>query len=165
MVEFAISFPFLLLILIAMLFFGRYFLISQVLLYAAQEAAKIAARTPNLNDDTVRSAIRGFTTAGQQLNTNSLLYSALASAQILSQGNSGNLPPGSAVQILPWDATAADTLPPQGTVEVVIKYPFELNGNPFNGPTPSVAIAMTVDGSKPPVRFLNFTISQQAVAA
>ncbi len=40
MIEMALSFPFLLLLLVAILFFGRYFLITQVLLYAAQEGAE-----------------------------------------------------------------------------------------------------------------------------
>jgi Flp pilus assembly protein TadG len=177
MVEFAISFPFLLLLLVSIIFFGRYFLIAQVLLYAAQEGAKVAARTPNLSDPDVRGQVRGFTVTGGQLNTNSVIYTAVASANLLSQGKTGNMPPGSRVEIFRnqaadnWDAdgTAADTTA-IGTVQVRIDYPFELIGNPFNGGAPQgsvrgpVAIAMTADGSKPPVRFLNFTITERATA-
>lgn len=166
MIEFALSLPFLLLILVAVLFFGRYFLITQVLLYAAQETAKIAARTPNLSDDATRSQIRGFTTTGGALNVNSVLYGALGAARLLSQTTSGDMPPGSVVEIMPWDATNGDILPPQGTVEVRIDYPFQLMGNPFQGPAPpSVAIATTVSGPPQAIKFLNFTISQKAVAA
>jgi Flp pilus assembly protein TadG len=177
MVEFAISFPFLLLLLVSIIFFGRYFLIAQVLLYAAQEGSKVAARTPGLSDPDVRGQVRGFTVTGAQLNPNSLIYTAIGSANLLSGGNTGSMPPGSRVEIFRsgaadnWDAdgTTADTTAP-GTIQVRIDYPFELIGNPFNpgasqgevsGP---VAIAMTVNGSKPPVRFLNFTLTERATA-
>src|ERR1700733_4569400 len=130
MVEFAISFPFLLLLLISIIFFGRYFFIAQVLLYAAQEGAKVAARTPNLSDPDVRGQVRGFTLSGAQLNPNSIMYTAIASANLLSGGNTGNMPPGSRVEIFRnfaadnWDAdgTAADTTA-MCTVQVRIDYP------------------------------------------
>jgi len=174
MVEFALSIMFLLLILFSVLYFGRYYLISQVLLFAAQEGAKIAARTPNLSDNATRDMVRGFTTGGVQINPNSVIFTALASAGLLSQpvsGNkpptSGNLPPGSSVQILPWDASSNSTPIPAGTVAVMITYPFELIGNPFSGqnnnPVQSVALAMSFD--KPAIQFPNFNVSQQAVAA
>jgi Flp pilus assembly protein TadG len=177
MVEFAISFPFVLLLLVSIIFFGRYFLIAQVLLYAAQEGSKVAARTPNLSDPDVRGQVRGFTVTGAQLNINSVIYTAIASANLLSNGNTGNMPPGSRVEIFRsgavdnWDAdgTAADTTA-LGTVQVRIDYPFELIGNPFNGGASqgsvsgTVAIAMTVDGSRPPLRFNNFTITERATA-
>jgi Flp pilus assembly protein TadG len=173
MIEFALSIMFLLLILFSVLYFGRYFLISQVLLFAAQEGAKIAARTPNLSDNTTRDMVRGFSTNGAETNPNSVIYTALASAGLLSQPvsgstppTSGNMPPGSSIQILPWDAGSTNTIPP-GTVAVVITYPFELVGNPFTGassnPVKSVALAMSF--SQPPIQFPNFNISQQAVAA
>jgi Flp pilus assembly protein TadG len=168
MIEFALSIPFLLLILFSVLYFGRYFLVAQVLLYAAQEGAKIASRTPYLSDDNVRSTLRGFTIDGAQYNTNSVVYKAFASAGLLSQTTAGNLPPGSNVQILPWDATANTNNPiPPGTVAVRINYPFQLIGNPFtgasNGSVKSFALAMSF--TAPALKFPNFTISQQAVAA
>lgn len=167
MVEMAFCMTFLLLVLIGVLFFGRYFLLAQVLLHAAQEEAKIAARTPNLNDENTREMTSGFTTTGTAVNPQSVIYGALASAQLLSQGTSGDMPPGSRVEILPWDSdgTAADNTTPQGTVQVRIDYPFQLLGNPFTGQSQSVAIAMTVTGSNPPLRFGNFTITERAVAA
>jgi hypothetical protein len=169
MIEFALAIPFLLLILVAVLFFGRYFFIAQILLYGAQETAKIAARTPNLADDLTRDNLRGFTTTGTALNENSLLYGALSAAHLLSQTTAGSMPPGSVVRILPWDAGAGDTLPPAGTVSVRVDYPFQLTGNPFQGPTsspiPFVAVATTVTGPPQSIQFLNFTISQTAVAA
>jgi Flp pilus assembly protein TadG len=164
MIEFALSLPFLLLILVSILFFGRYFLIAQVLLHAAQEGAKVASRTPNLNDADVRDMVRGFSTSGAQANTNSAIYTALASAHLLSQGSSGDMPTGSKVEILPWDSdgTTGNTTPP-GTVEVRIDYPFQLLGSPFGGPRRTVAIAMSFNSA--PIKFLNFTISERAVAA
>ncbi len=165
MIEFAMCIPFLLLIMVAVLFFGRYFFITQVLLYAAQETAKIAARTPNLSDETTREMVRGFTTTGSGINANSLLYSALGAARLLSQSTTGDLPPGAVVEIMPWDAQGNDVLPPAGTIAVRIDYPFQLLGNPFQGPSKSVAIATTVEGNPKAIKFLNFTISQKAVAA
>jgi hypothetical protein len=165
MVEFALSITFLLFILVSIVYFGRYFLIAQVLLSAAQETAKVAARTPNLDDPATRDLVRGFSVNGAALGNTSLIYGALASARLLSQTIAGDMPPGSQVKILPWDATANDVIPPVGTVAVEIAYPFQLLGNPFQGAAAPMAIAFTADGSKPPFTFPNFTIKEQAVAA
>jgi hypothetical protein len=169
MIEFALAIPFLLLIAVGILYFGRYYLISQTLLFAAQEGARIAARTPNLSDPDVRDSIRGFSVTGAQSNTNSVIYNALASARLLSQGNVGNMPPGSVVEILPWDSSGAnDDVAPPGTIEVRIDYPFQLTANPFApGSTQiqMVSIAMSFPGGGTPVQFANFPISQRAVAA
>ncbi len=170
MIEFALSMPFLLLILVSILFFGRYFLIAQVLLYAAQQGAKVASSTANLSDDTTRNMVRGFTagSAGTEANNTSVIYTALASANLLSQSNSGNLPSGSKVEILPWDSdgSTSDTLP-SGVVGVRIDYPFQLIGNPFNtsGPSWTVGIAQTFTNNGSPLDFFNFTITERAVAA
>jgi TadE-like protein len=170
MIEFALSIPFLLLILVSILFFGRYFLITQVLLYAAQQGAKVASSTANLTDDNTRNNIRGFFTGsgGGEANNTSVIYTALASANLLSKGNSGDLPIGAKVEILPWDSngSTSDTIP-AGTVEVRIDYPFQLIGSPFNssGPNWTVGIAMTLTNNGSPLDFFNFIISQRAVAA
>jgi hypothetical protein len=168
MVEMAFAIPFLIFIMISIVFFGRYFLIAQVLLSAAQEAAKIAARTPNLNDPAVRDTVRGFTTTGAAVNPNSVIYGALASARLLSSTISGNMPPGSAVEILPWDASPTDTIPPPGTVAIKIAYPFQLMGNPFQPATqlnPGVIVGLyTVNGLTQGITFNNFVISEQATA-
>lgn len=165
MIEFALATPFVLLILISILFFGRYFLVAQVLLHAAQEGARVASSIPNLSDETTRDNVRGFSTAGTQVNSQSVIYATIASAGLLSQGNTGNMPPGSRVEILPWDAdgTTADITPP-GTVQVRIDYPFQLVGNPFTGPTQQVSVAMSL-GTGAPIKFSNFTISQRVVSA
>jgi Flp pilus assembly protein TadG len=163
MIEFAFSMPFLLLILVAVLFFGRYFTVAQVMLNAAQEGAKVASRTPNLNDEETRDMVRGFTVAGQGFNPNSVIYRAMGSARLLSQQTTGDLPPGSTVLIMPYDADDGTT--PPGAVSVKISYPFQLLGNPFGGATPkNVAINMSLGGS-PSFVFPNFTVVQQAVAA
>ncbi len=170
MIEFALSMPFLLLILVSILFFGRYFLITQVLLYTAQQGAKVASTTANLNIDNIRDAVRGFYagSAGGEANNTSVIYAGLASANLLSQGNSGNLPAGSKVEILPWDAdgSTGDITPP-GVVEVRIDYPFQLIGNPFspNGPNFTVGITNTLNNNGSPLHFYNFTITQRAVAS
>jgi len=167
MVEFAFALPFLIFILVSIVFFGRYFLIAQVLLSAAQEAAKIAARTPNLNDPAVRDSVRGFTTTGTVTNPNSVIYGALASARLLSNTISGNMPPGSAVEILPWDATPTDTIPPAGTVAVKVAYPFVFMGNPFQPAIQSQNLIVglyTVNGQTQGIHFDNFVISEQATA-
>ena len=168
MVEFAISVPFLFLILAAVLFFGRYFFVAQILLNASQEGAKIAASTANLSDENTRDLLRGFTTAGAQSNTNSVLYAALSAANLLSQGNSGDLPQGSKIEILPWDSDGSpgDTIP-AGTVAVRIDYPFSLFGTGSTGASPNSTMTLKVALSfdKPPVTFNNFTITQRAVAA
>ncbi|HEY9773648.1 MAG TPA: TadE family protein [Planktothrix sp.] len=160
MIEFALSTPFIMLILVAIVFFGRYFLLAQILLHAAQEGAKVASRTPNLLNEDVRDQVRGFSTAGMSINPGSVIYSTIGSARLLSQGTTGDMPTGSAVLILPFDNGSSVNAPP-GTVQVVVSYPFQLLGNPFSGSGQQVGIWM---GSTP-FRFLNFTITESAVAA
>jgi len=168
MVEFALAIPLLLLVLLAIVYFGRVFFVSQVLLHAAQEGARIASRTPGLNDAATRDMVRGFSVSGAGINQNSVIFADLASGRLLSQGVSGDLPPGSKVKILPWDAdgSASDMVPP-GTIAVRIQYPFHLAGGTFDttdGAAP-IAIATSIDGSGGPVPFTNFTISQQATVS
>jgi hypothetical protein len=170
MVELAVSMPFLMLIFIAILFFGRYFLMAQTILYAAEEGAKLASRTANLTDPDTRAQVRGFTASGGQLNSLSLVYRALGAANLLSNGQTGDLPPGAKVEILPWDSdgSAADSSLPPGTVQMRIDYPFSLLANPFGASavvSQNVAVAMTANGSGRAVQFKNFIISQRATAA
>jgi len=172
MVELGLSMPFLMLIFIAILFFGRYFLMTQALLYAAEEGAKLASRTPNLTDSDTRSQVRGFTigSGGGQVNPQSLIFTALGAANLLSNGQTGNLPSGAKVEILPWDSdgTPGDIAVPLGTVQVRIDYPFALLANPFGGTgiaSQNIGIAMTANGSGRPVQFSNFTMTQRATAA
>lgn len=170
MVELAIAMPFLMLIFIAILFFGRYFLMAQTVLYAAEEGAKLASRTPNLTDADTRTQVRGFTAGGGQANSQSYIYRALGAANLLSNGQTGDLPPGAKVEILPWDSdgSAGDTQVPPGTVQVRIDYPFALLANPFGNnsvASQNVAVAMTANGSGRAVQFKSFTITQRASAA
>ncbi|MGH2508856.1 MAG: TadE/TadG family type IV pilus assembly protein [Ktedonobacteraceae bacterium] len=162
MIEFALSMPFLMLILVAVVFFGRYFTVAQVMLNAAQEGAKVASRTANLSDEETRDLVRGFTTTGGGVNPNSVIYRALGSARLLSQQTTGDLPPGSSVLIMPFDQDDGTT--PPGAVSVKISYPFQLLGNPFQGASKNVAINMSL-GKNQSFVFPNFTIVQQAVAA
>ncbi len=168
MVEFAISVPFILLIMVSLLYFGKYYFLAQILLYTAQEGTKAASFTPNLSDPTVRDNFRGFTISGAPTNPNSIIYMAFSSAHLLSQGTTGNLPEGAKIEILPWDSdgTVNDIIPP-GTIGLRVDYPMQLMGSPFNSNAQNqqiVGISMS-NGAAPPVQFLNFIITQRAVAA
>lgn len=170
LVEFALAFPFVLLCFLAIVYFGKAFLVSQTVSYAAQEGARIAARTPGLSDPAIRDRVRGFTTGGSASNINSVIYSQLAGAHLLSDGISGDLPPGSTVKILPWDSDgSADDAVPNGTVAVRIVYPYSLLINPFTGTaggeTTSVALQLSAEDTATPVPFPDFAISEKATAA
>lgn len=162
MVEFAIAMPFLMLILVAILFFGRYFLITQVLLYAAQEGAKVASRTPNLSTSAVRDMVRGFSVDGTPTNTNSVIYTSIASAKLLTKGNVGNLPQGASIMVLPWDGNIGTPIQ-NGTIGVAITYPFSFMGSNFSGGVKSLKIAMSFNGNG--VTFNTFNIVQSAIAS
>jgi hypothetical protein len=166
MVEFALCVPFLLLIVIGICYFGRAFYIKQIMLYAAQEGARFAARTPNLDDPAVRDNVRGFTTSGSFTNYYSVIPGVLGSANLLSFGDCGDLPPGAAVKILPWDADGsfADYTPP-GTISVRVVWPFSFMYDPFNGPAVAngpTAVAIPVDVWGVPIQFPDFTMSEIA---
>lgn len=170
MVEIALSIPFLLLCLVAIIYFGRAYFITETATFAAQEGAKAASRIPNLKDSANRDFVRGFTTGGAEANRNSVIYSVLGGANLLSNGRTGDLPPGASVRILPWDGAEADDnyQDGSGTIMVVVKYPFSLLINPFtdrsSGETTEVAVAMSADEQNP-VRFGDFTIRQSATVS
>ena len=168
MVEFALAIPFLLLALFAIIYFGRAFLVKQAIAYAAQEGARALARVPNLKDPQTRDYVRGFTLGGQGINPDSVIYSALGAARLLSAGVTGNLPANGKVKILPWDGdgSAADYTPP-GTIAVRIEYPFQLLGNAFSGEgdAPELKIAIEPEDPGNPVIFKNLTISERATVS
>jgi len=167
MVEFALAIPFLLLCIVAIAYFGKAFYTKQIVTMAAQEGAKAASRIPNLSDPQVRDFVKGFTLGGQQTNANSVVYASLASGRLLSQGISGDLPPGSAVKLLPWDSDgSADDFTPPGTVAVRISYPFVFAGDPFNRtPSPFGAISIWSGWGGTPIPFSNVLISERAVVS
>ncbi|HEY9790572.1 MAG TPA: TadE family protein [Candidatus Obscuribacterales bacterium] len=169
-VEFALAVPLLMLVIVAVLYFGRYFLIAQTILHAAQEGVKIAAATPidSSNASTFQSTmnvLRGFgSPQGGSPDPQSTIYSSLAAANLLSQGSSGDLPSGASVKILPWD-DPSQTLP-QGTIAVQISYPFKFLSGPFgSGAMDTVAVSLPVYQQTSPLLFFNFLVSQKAVAA
>lgn len=167
MVEFALAIPFLLLMMLSIIYFGRMYYVTQTVLYAAQEGARTAARVPGLRNPAVRDLVRGFSVDGQEVNPDSIIYVALASARLLSSGTSGHLPPGARVKILPWDSdgSEADYTPP-GTISVAIEYPFQLLGNPFtDAGAPELQIAMAAQGQGQPVPFYNMRISERATVS
>jgi Flp pilus assembly protein TadG len=166
LVEFALAIPFLLVVTVAIIYFGKLFYIKQTIVYAAQEAASICARTPNLQDPGVRDFIRGFDTSGTATNGNSVINSILGSANLLSQGNTGNLPNGASIQILPWDSDGSpESTTPPGTVSVRVVWPFSLFGNAQNNSSfggQALTIAMTPTPQDNPVSFSFFTMSEKA---
>ncbi len=129
MVEAALALPFLLFMLVGLVYFGRYFFIMSVVNFASQQGAMLAASTPNLQDPSVRDLIRGFSPTGQTANQASVIYNLFASASLLTGGKQGNLPAGSQVLILPYDQGTASPPLPAGAVAVQITYPFQLLGS------------------------------------
>lgn len=175
LVEFVFALPFLILAIVAIIYFGKAFYTKQMLCFAAQECARFAARVPNLSDPSVRDAIRGFTTDGALIGEDdpssniSPIYRALSSAHMLSgdDGAHGNLPPGSTVKILPWDDDQSST---GDTVKVEISYPFGLMVDPRTGTSSdkfgdSVNISFGTEGPETAVPFANTTITEAASAA
>lgn len=166
LIEFALALPFLLLIIVAMMYFGRVFYTKQVVSMAAHEGARQICRIPNLSDAGVRDLARGFTVSGQETNSNSVVHAMLASGRLLSSGTEGNLPPGSKVKILPWDSEGnPDDIVPGGTIGVRIEYPFVFAGDPFTGQSDFGDIAIWTGEGGNPVTFNNFTISERAVVS
>ncbi len=167
MVEFAFAIPFLLLIVVTIMYFGRVFYTKQAVAMACQEAARLASRTPELSDAQVRESLTGFSTSGDAINSTSVVAQQLGSARLLSQGATGNLPPGAKVKVLPFDSDGSieDQVAP-GTVGVRIEYPFVFVGSAFassaNQFGKSVGVYTGAGGS--PVSFLNFPISERAVS-
>lgn len=132
MVEFALSLPFFLLIILTILYFGRFFYLKQVLLSACQQAALNLSSSPFLDDAQARALAVGFDSTGQLIDSTAPVAIALGNARLLSEGTTGNLPPGSSVKVLPFDAASGDATVPTGTVAVKIEYPFTFIGNPFD---------------------------------
>lgn len=165
MVEFALTIPLLLLFVVAIIYFGRLFYVKQIVIMAAQEGVRFSSRIPNLNDSSNRDFVRGFTPDGAATNPDSPIYRALAAGHLLTgpQGESGNLPPGSLVEVLPWDGDFA-SLPP-GLVSVKITYPFTFLGNGQTNSNFGNSIDIWTGPGGSPISFANIQISEQAVAS
>lgn len=167
LVEFALALPFLLLMIVSIMYFGRVFYLKQTVSLASQEGARALRAIPGLSDSSIRQQVIGFTSDGQSVNPNSVVAKALASANLLSSQNGGSLPPGSRVLVLPWDSSGdpADSVAP-GTVTVRIEYPFKFLSNPFDGSNSTNDFGDSIDvytGSNgAPVSFGDFTISESA---
>lgn len=165
MIEFALCLPLLMLFIFGIIYFGRTFYTKQIITMSVQEGARMACRMPDLSNAVSRDYVRGFTTAGQALNSNSPIYQAMAAGHLLSgpQGASGDLPPGTTVSILPWDDGSVTM--PTGTVGVRIQYPFVFIGSPFPGnQSPRGQMNVWMGPGGPPVPFLDTVITEQAVA-
>ncbi len=155
LVELALSIPFLLLIIFGIIYFGRLFYIKQVLLIACQSTAQLASQYPNLNDPNVRDNIRGFTVSGQTYNINSPNYNAFSASYLLSNGNSGNLPNGSSIYLLPFDTNSVNGIQASpNSVSVVIEYPMNIFGNNQN--------LNIWQGNGSPLTLPSFTVTEYA---
>jgi hypothetical protein len=168
LVEFAFAAPVLLMFVVGIVYFGKAFYQIQVLAFTAQEGARLAARTPSLSDPTNRDFVRGFTTGGTAVNTSSIIYQSLGAAQLLSNGNDGNLPPGASVKIMPWDSDGT-TITQPGTISISIQYPFSLLINPFTKQSATdvtaVSIPLTLDPAAPQITFPDFAMTEQATVS
>ncbi len=165
MVEFALCIPCLLLFVVAIIYFGKLFYTKQILIMAAQEGARLSSRLPNLSDGGNRDYVRGFSVSGQAINTDSPIYRAMAAGRLLSgaNGESGDLPEGSTVEILPWDDTSANL--PAGVISVRIKFPFAFVSSPaMQSEFGSTFDVYTGPGGNP-ISFANQFITEQAVAS
>jgi hypothetical protein len=165
LVEFALTLPLLLLCLLSILYFGKLFLTTQIISHAAEAGAKVAGKLPNVCDPEVRQLIRGFTEGGTGVNPDSLIYRILGSGRLLSDGATGNLPPGAKLFILPWDGDGQSGNTPAGTVSVLIEYPFSFVGNVFGGKKEKGVLAITLstyEKQDKQVSFLDFPLSHQA---
>lgn len=174
LIEFVLAIPFLLLCLVSIVYFGKFFYTKQVIAYAAQEGARAAARIPNLSDSQALDTVRGFTTGGavsgneDPASNPSAIYRALSAGKLLSGpgGASGSLPQGARVVISPFDDGTAIN---NDRVTVTIEYPFGLFFNPQTGANQgditNVSIAMTANASDDAVPFQDFLLSESASAA
>ena len=167
MVEFAFAIPFLFLIIVSIMYFGRVFYLKQAVAMACQEGARQASRTPNLSDPTIRQNLTGFTTTGDSVAPNTVIAQQLGSARLLSQGLTGNLPPGAQVKVLPYDGDGSDADKiADGTVAVRIVYPFVFTGNAFAGGAKDFGnnIGVYTGSGGTPISFLDFPVSERAVS-
>lgn len=165
LVEFALCIPCLLLFVVAIIYFGKLFYTKQIVVMAAQEGVRLSSRLPNLSDGGNRDYVRGFSVSGQAINTDSPIYRAMSAGHLLSgaNGESGDLPAGSAVEILPWDDTSANL--PAGVISVRIKYPFSFVSSPTTQSEFGSSVDVYTGTGGSPISFVNQLITEQAVAS
>jgi hypothetical protein len=138
--------------------------------FTAQEGVRTASRVPNLQDAATRDFVRGFSSSGTAVNTSSIIYQSLGAASLLSNGNTGDLPSGASVKILPWDSdgSVAATVQP-GTIGILVEYPFSLLINPFTKqagtPVTAVSIPLTLDPAAPQITFPDFVMTEKAIVS
>ena len=170
LVEFALAIPFILLIIVAIMYFGRVFYVKQAVLLATQEAARDLSRIPSeLLDSPVFLENRvGYTSTGQATNGDSVASGILGAANLLSGGKTGDLPPGSRVDVyyLQGSALPSGTSLPQGAVAVRISYPFKFIGDPFGNSASEFGSSIDVWSGEggDPVSFSDFDVSELTVS-
>lgn len=148
MLEFAFALPFLLLIVVTIIYFGRVFYIKQIVLSAAQQAARAASRIPNAS-------------ANKDIYIDPIIAQTLFNARLISD-----------TTLPAWVQTQVTTQSglPAGTVAVQVNYPFVFIGSPGapNQPAsefdPQTFGVYAGDGGPTSVPFYNFTITETAVA-
>lgn len=169
LVEFALALPFVVLIIVAIMYFGRIFYVKQAVLLACQEGARELSKHPGLSDSSTRSFISGFSVDGEPINPDSVVYGALGSARLLSSvdGTTGNLPKGTSVKVLPFDSSGEpDDAIPAGTIALKIEYPFRFFENPFSPGSSKFGDAIDIWsgwGGNPVHLLGNFTLSERVV--
>lgn len=165
MVEFAFSLPFLLIIILSIMYFGRIFYIKQALVSACQESARALSRIPNAKaDPAVYQEVLGYDEDGQAIggnSDNSIIAKALGGAQLLSNGNTGNLPTGSKVTVN-WPEE-------NGSLTVEITYPFKALASSFQNTSdyPGGTYVYSGEGGAAngdKIPFTDFPITEKAVA-
>jgi hypothetical protein len=167
MVEAALAIPLVLLCTVAVIYFGRAYYLSQVLSFAAQEGARACSAVPGLQDTGIQSSVVGFDSDGTQTDPSTVISRMLGSAKLLSQGTTGNLPPGAKVKVvLPSDVDVDGAQVPPGTVAVSIEYPFSLIMDPFTGSSGDIQEVWLSGGAGSKViPFSDFKLRQTATAA
>lgn len=151
MLEFAFALPFLLLIVVTIIYFGRVFYIKQIVLSAAQQAARAASRIPNAS-------------ANKELYIDPIIAAALFNARLISDNT---LPAWVQTQV----TTPANL---SGAVAVQVSYPFVFVPSPNQPNQPASEFDATsfgvyagdasTTGGSSSVPFYNFTIAEKAVA-
>lgn len=167
LVEFALAIPFIVLVLVSLMYFGRVFYVKQAVALATQEGARILSRTPGSSDPNTGEFIAGFTGAGSLVNPDSVVVGVLGAARLLSDGSSGDLPPGSAVSVLlPGDVpNGSNSTVADGTIGLQIEYPFRFLESSFEPGSSEFSESVDVwTGEDSFLSFINFNIIERSIA-
>lgn len=161
MLELCLCLPFLLLVISAIFYFGRLFFTQQVVAYAARQGAESLRRVPNIVEPSIRESITGFSTSGRTTFENAPIRRIFSSAGLLSQGNNGDLPPGSKFEVLPFD-DRTHQLSSAGTIGVRIEYPFSFFPSGATGEDKQSDDSITPESAKSSSQFGKYMVTFEA---